>query len=354
MNATRHPFGTLSNGSAIESIELSNRNHVKVRVLTLGGILSRIEMPDRQGIFENILCGFNELSSYEAGHPYFGPIVGRFANRIGNGTFNLDGVHYVVSKNDIYGVPAGQQPKHHLHGGDHGFDKMVWAAELFENDSHAGVELRLGSCDGEEGYPGNVSVRVRYTLGDDNVIELDYLATTDKPTPLSLTNHAYWNLHGAGCGSILDQELTIFCNRFLVVDDELIPTGELKSVAGGSMDFLTAKKIGKDLARVPGGYDHCFIKDDSSTRLTPIARVHDPSTGRTLKVETTKPAVQFYGGHFLDGIHGSDDKVYEKYGALCLETQHYPDAMNHPHFPSAITSPKEVYHHITRFGLSVE
>jgi aldose 1-epimerase len=354
MNAQRSSFGALSDGTPVDKIELTNGNGLRVRFLTYGGILSRIEMPDRDGHVDNILCGFNSIDRYEAGHPYFGPLVGRFANRIGGASFTVDGKTYHVSANDIYGVPKGQAPKHHLHGGNIGYDKRIWGAETFEDAGCSGVVFTLESPDGEEGYPGNVSISVRCSLADDNTIELDYRATTDKATPLSLTNHAYWNLRGAGSGPILEQELTLPCPKYLVVDTELIPTGEIREVAGSPMDFREPKLIGLDIDKVPGGYDHCYCKENPESGLTPIARLQDPYTGRTLEVQTTMPAVQFYSGNFLEGVDGADGKVYEKHGALCLETQHYPDAMNHDNFPSAITRPGESYHHVTTYALSVE
>lgn len=348
MKTDRTLFGHLQDGKAVERITVSNSTGLTASWITLGGTLSSLEFPDRNGDITTLVCGFDSLADYEAGHPFFGVLVGRFANRIGNARFTVDGKTYELSKNDVYGVPAGQEPRHHLHGGFQGFDKKVWNAKLFEQERSAGVIFSYLSKDGEEGYPGNLDVEIICSLSEDNELAFNYKATTDAATPVNLTNHAYWNLAGAGSGSVANHLLTLHCPRYVVVDAELIPTGEIRDVENTPMDFRKSKRIGDDLARVPGGYDHCFVCENLSDRMKDLATLVEPSSGRAMDIRTTKPAVQFYSGNFLDGtIRGAGGHVYEKHGALCLETEFFPDSVNHPEFPSPLLLPGETYKHET-------
>lgn len=332
-------FGTTSEGKKVEKFTLSNSKGLTGAIMTLGGILISFKMPDRTGTVEEITLGFDTLDEYLAGHPYFGAIIGRFANRIALGKFQLEGVEYRLACNE--------KNINHLHGGNVGFDKVLWQAEAFQNSSSAGLRLSYLSPDGEEGYPGNLKVSVTYTLNEENELTFEYRAETDKATPVNLTNHAYWNLAGVGSGSILGHELLLNCSRYLPVTEALIPTGEMRLVQGTPMDFTTSKPISTDMDKVPGGYDHCFVTDPSDQELTPIARLYEPKSGRGMTISTTKPGVQFYTGNLLGEIRGAGGALFDKHGALCLETEFFPDAVNEPHFPSSILRPGETYHHIT-------
>lgn len=339
MNLTQEPFGISKDGKKVEKFTLSNSKGMTATVMTLGGILVSFKMPDRGGVVQEITLGFDTLEEYLAGHPYFGAIIGRFANRIAQGRFHLDGVTYTLVPNE--------KSTNHLHGGNMGFDKVVWQAEVFQDGASAGVKLSYLSPDGEEGYPGTLKVAVAYRLSEDNELKVEYWAETDKATPVNLTNHTYWNLAGAGSGSILGHELLLNCPKYLPVDDNLIPTGEIRPVQGTPMDFTSSKPIGLHMDQVPGGYDHCFVMDPLVRGLKPIARLHEPGSGRTMEISTTKPAVQFYTGNFLDKIRGAGGTLFDKHGALCLETEFFPDAVNQSAFPSAILRPGETYHHVT-------
>ena len=354
MKIERGDFGKLSDGSAVEAFHLTNKNGIYVRVLSFGGIMDRVEAPDRDGVKRNLVCGFDTLERYEAKHPFFGAMVGRFANRISGATFELDGTRYELAANDRTGLTEDEAPKNHLHGGRLGFDKRVWDAEPYQRDGAAGVVFTRVSPDGEEGYPGALSVAVRYELDEDNTITIDYEATTDKATPINLTNHGYWNLSGAGSGKIYDHVVSIACPKYLVVDEYSIPTGEIREVAGTPFDFRSPKRIGNDIDQVGIGFDHCFVRDDPNGRMEPIARVVDPTSGRVLEVRSTKPAIQFYTGNKLNSVKGADGAVFDKHGAFCLETQYYPDAVNKPNFPTAVLSPGETYKHTTTHTLAVE
>ena len=267
-----------------------------------------------------------------------------FSNRIAGGSFAVDTNEYTVARND-HGL-------HHLHGGVSGFHKVFWNAEGFERDSSAGVTFSYVSVDGEEGYPGTLDVKVRYSFNQAGELRIEYYAETDKATPVNLTNHAYFNLSGAGAGTIAAHLLQLNCGRYLPVNEELVPTGKIEDVQGTPMDFTEAKQIGKDLAKVKGGYDHCFIIDRDSAELSMAARLVEPDSGRALEVYTTKPAIQFYSGNFLDGIPGRKQEVYNKHGGLCLETEYYPDAVHHAHFPDVILRPGQEYKHTTVYKFS--
>jgi aldose 1-epimerase len=339
MTLTQEPFGTTREGKKVERFTLSNSTGITATVMTFGGILISLRMPDRKGAFEEITLGFDTLGEYEAGHPYFGAIIGRFANRIARGTFQLDGVQYTLACNE--------KNVNHLHGGNVGFDKVVWHADRLQDQDSVGVKFSYLSSDGEEGYPGNLKVTVTYSLNEENELRFEYWAETDKATPVNLTNHAYWKLAGAGSGPILDHELLLMCPKYLPVDDTLIPTGEIRPVQGTPMDFTGAKRIGLDMSQVPGGYDHCFVRDPSNQELTLMARLYETENGRGMAVSTTKPGIQFYAGNLLETTRGAGGAVFERHGALCLEAEFFPDAVNHPDFPSAILQPGDTYHHIT-------
>ena len=338
-------FGKTKDGDPVEIFTLTNSHGLRARVMTWGATLVSMSAPDRAGKFADVTLGFDTLDGYLGKHPYFGVIAGRYANRIAKGKFTLDGKEYTLAVNN--GV-------NHLHGGLQGFDKKNWSAR--QTHDSKGVSFSTTSADGEEGYPGSLQATVTYTLTEKNELRIDYDATTDKPTVLNLTNHAYWNLAGAGEGDILGHELTLHAAKFTPVDDGSIPTGKLESVVGGPMDFTKAKAIGKDFAQLtgtPGGYDHNFVIDAAHTP-SPAAEVSEPRSGRVMKVSTTEPGVQFYTGNYLDGtVTGKGGKAYKKNFGLCLETQHFPDSPNQPAFPSTVLRPGKAYRSTTVYEFSV-
>ena len=339
---SRAPFGALPDGRRVELFTLTNRHGIEVRAMTYGAIITSIQTPDRSGKRADIVLGFDSLAGYVAGSPYFGAVVGRYANRIALGQFTLDGVTYHLARNNGPNT---------LHGGTRGFDKVLWSAEPLENDSTSGVALRYESPDGEEGYPGAVSVRVTYTLTDSDELIVDYEASSTKPTPLNLSQHTYWNLHGDGQGSILDHLLTLNASSFTPVDSTLIPTGQLMPVTGTPFDFRQPTAIGARIGdaneqlRFGRGYDHNWVLDQATPGAwTHAARLEDPVSGRRIDISTTEPGMQFYSGNFLDGtIKGKGGRVYEHRTGLCLETQHFPDSPNHANFPSTILRPGQQY-----------
>ena len=336
---TREPFGVTQTGEAVELITLANRTGMTVRVMTYGGIITSLEVPDRSGTPGDVVLGYDSLAGYLQDSPYFGSIVGRYGNRIAKGRFTLNGTEYRLAVNN---------GPNHLHGGLRGFDKVVWAAEQFQGDSGVGVRLTHTSPDGDEGYPGTLNATVTYTLTDRNELVIDYEAATDRATPINLTQHSYFNL--AGSGDILGHVLTIAADRFTPVDSTLIPTGDLAPVEGTPFDFRSPHRIGARIdeddvqLRYGGGYDHNFVLNPDGPVLELAARLVDSISGRTLEIRTTEPGVQFYSGNFLDGsITGKGGVVYGHRSALCLETQHFPDSPNHPEFPSAILEPGQTY-----------
>ena len=346
----KETFGTTPDGKAVELYTLANSRGLEVRVITYGGIVVSIKTPDKQGKFADITLGFDDLAGYLTKNPFFGALVGRYGNRIGQAKFALDGKEYILAKNN--GPNA-------LHGGLKGFDKVVWQAQPFEKEGEAGVVLKYTSVDGEEGYPGTLNVTVTYTLDDSNSFSLDYYATTDKATPINLTNHAYFNLAGEGNGNILGEEMTINADHFTPVDATLIPTGKIASVKGTPLDFTHPAPIGARINDpyeqivLGGGYDHNFVINRQGPGLVLAARACDPASGRVLEVDTTEPGVQFYTGNFLDGVHGKHGHVYQKRAGFCLETQHFPDSPNKPEFPSTILRPGKSYHSKTVWKFSV-
>jgi len=340
----KEAFGTTPDGKAVELYTLTNTQGIEVRVMTYGGIIVSLQTPDKRGHLADITLGFDTLAGYLAKNPYFGALVGRYGNRIGNAKFTLEGKEYTLAKNN--GPNA-------LHGGLKGFDKVVWQAQSLQKSAEVGLILKYTSADGEEGYPGTLHVTVTYTLSDKNEFSIDYQATTDKATPINLTNHTYFNLSGEGSGSILGEELMLNADRFTPVDATLIPTGKIASVKGTPLDFTKPAAIGARINDkheqmvLGGGYDHNFVINRQGPGLVLAARVYDPTSGRVLEVDTTEPGVQFYTGNFLDGTPGKHGHSYKARDAFCLETQHYPDSPNKPDFPSTILKPKQTYHSTT-------
>jgi aldose 1-epimerase len=351
----RAPFGKTADGQPVELFTLTNAHGIQVQLTNYGGIITSLKTPDRSGRFDDIVLGYDSLSGYLHSSPYFGAIVGRYGNRIAKGRFTLDAVTYRLAVNN---------GPNSLHGGIRGFDKVVWKAEPFRNDGAEGVALEYTSADMEEGYPGSLRARVTYTLTDDNRLIVDYQATSDKPTPVNLTQHSYWNLGGDGSRDILAHVLTINADSMTPVDSTLIPTGEISPVAGTPFDFRTPMAIGARIdqrqntqIRYGGGYDHNFVLNRggaAADSLVHAAHVAEPSTGRTLDIFTTEPGIQFYSGNFLDGtITGKAGHVYKYRYGLALETQHYPDSPNHPNFPSTILRPGRQYRSRTVFAFGV-
>ena len=349
---TSVPWGSVG-GQAVNLYTLKSSKGMTVRITNYGGIIQSIDVPDRHGHTTNVALGFDNLDDYVTSSPYFGCITGRYANRIALGRFTLDGVTYQLATNN--GV-------NHLHGGNVGFDKRVWAASTVHDRNSVGLKLRYTSPAGEEGYPGTLSVEVTYTLNDRNEIRADYHATTDAATIVNLTNHTYWNLAGEGSGSIEDQVLKLNAGRYTPVDSTLIPTGEIAPVAGTPFDFTHATAIGDRIRDshpqivIGQGYDHNFVldrADPEDTSMILAARVSDPHSRRTLEILTTEPGIQFYSGNFLDGtLVGTSGHVYRQTDAFALETQHYPDSPNQPNFPSTVLRPGEVYQTSTIYRLS--
>jgi aldose 1-epimerase len=350
---TRQAWGRTTAGVAVDRYTLS-ANGMRVRILTYGGILQSIETPDRRGRPANVTLGFDNLRDYETKSPYFGCITGRYANRIAKGRFTLDGVQYQL--------PINNDPNS-LHGGTVGFDKHVWQATPMTTNDGVALRLRFTSPDGDQGYPGELTATVTYTLTDDRAIRMDYLATTSKPTVVNLTNHAYFNLAGEGSGTIDGHQLMLNASRYTPVDSTLIPTGAIDPVAGTPMDFRRATAIG---ARnrdgfpqlvIGRGYDHNWAldrRDDTYTRLELAARATDPGSGRQLTVLTTEPGIQFYGGNFLDGtLVGTSGRMYRQGDGFALETQHYPDSPNHANFPSTVLRPGQTYRTTTVYQFGV-
>jgi len=342
----QQPWGKMPDGTPVDLYTLRNSKGMEARITTYGGAVVSLTAPDRAGKFADVVLGMDSVDGYRSQTSFLGALIGRYGNRIGHAKFTLDGKTYELPKND------GDNT---LHGGPGGFDKKVWTAKPVPG----GLELTYVSKDGEEGFPGTLTAHVVYKLTDKNELEINYAATTDKPTVVNLTNHSYWNLAGAGEGDILGNELTINADRFTPVDSGLIPTGELKPVAGTPFDFTKPMAIG---TRIDGsdqqlqygkGYDHNWVLNKGNGGLTKAAEVYEPKSGRVMQVWTTEPGVQFYTGNFLDGtIHGKDGKTYPHRGALCLETQHYPDSPNKSEFPSTELKPGKTYKTTTIYRFS--
>ena len=353
------PFGMTHRGEAVSLYTLKNAHGMEAKVLDYGGIILSLRVPDRNGRLDDVVLGFDSLGDYERGSPYFGAIIGRYGNRIARGRFTLDGRTYTLATNN---------GPNHLHGGVRGFDKVVWTAAQFERGDSVGLVLNYTSPDGEEGYPGTLRATVTYTLTGKNELIFDYQATTDRPTPVNLTQHSYFNLAGDGKGDILGHVVTLNADRFTPVDSTLIPSGEIKSVAGTPFDFRTSTAIGARIdrndeqLRYGRGYDHNFVlnkggqggQGGTGGDMTLAARVYEPTTGRVMEISTTEPGLQFYSGNFLDGtLRGKHGVVYGHRSGFAMETQHFPDSPNKPAFPSTILRPGEEYRSRTiyRFGV---
>ncbi len=346
----KEPFGSTAEGQ-VDRFTLTNGNGMRVRVLTYGGILQSIEVPDRRGHTANVALGFDNLADYVAKSPYFGCITGRYANRIALGTFTLDGV--------VYHLPINNPPNS-LHGGTVGFDKHIWATTPFRRGGEVGLVMKFTSPDGDQGYPGTLSATVTYTLTRSNEIRMEYRATTDKATVVNLTNHSYFNLAGEGSGDTYDHRLFLNADRYTPVDPTLIPTGEIAPVAGTPLDFTRPTAIGARIRDafpqlvIGRGYDHNWVLNRrDTTSLVVAARVSEPRSGRVLTVLTTEPGIQFYAGNFLDGtLVGTSHRMYRQSDGFALETQHFPDSPNHPNFPSTVLRPGQLYQTTTVFQFS--
>ena len=328
-------FGKTAEGALVKLFTLRNAKGMSAKVMTYGGIITEITVPDRHGAMTNVVLGAADFDQYRKGFPASAAVIGRFANRIAKARFTLDGVEYKLAANN---------GPNHLHGGRKGFAQVIWQSKALPAGLHeASVQFAYLSQDGEEGYPGNLTVKVTYTLTDDNELRIDYEATADKATPINLTNHAYFNL--AGAGDVLDHELWLAAERYTPADDELIPTGEIASVKGTPLDFTTPTRIGARIDQLkpkPGGYDHNFVLNGDGKSLVLAARASEPRSGRVMEVRTTEPAVQLYTGNHL------------KHGGFCLETQHYPDSVNRPAFPSTILRPGHTFKSTTSFTFSAK
>jgi len=342
MGVSQESFGQTNDGQAVTAFILENANGVKVKVIDYGATIVSIETPDRSGTLADIALGFDDIAGYQGSdNPYFGATCGRYANRINKGRFTIEGTDYSLAINN---GPCS------LHGGLVGFDKKVWSATI-DGD---GVKMTLESPDGDEGYPGALSIEITFSLSDEDELALKYAATTDKATVVNLTNHSYFNL--AGSGTVRNHVITINADRYTVVDDDAVPSGELRAVAGTEMDLLSPTAIGKNIDAVQGlGYDHNYcINQAAPGELTLAAKVLDPNSGRTLECLTTEPGVQFYTANYLDGFTGKNGIVYEKQTGFCLETQHYPDSPNQPEFPSTELAPGETYTQTCIYKFGVE
>lgn len=338
----KQSFGKTEDGQPVDLYTLTSKSGMEVSITNYGGTVVTLKVPDRNGKLDDVVLGYDKLEDYAAGKAYFGAIIGRYANRIAHAKFTLNGITYTLPKND---------GDNHLHGV---FNKRVWSAKDISGSAGQALELTYVSKDGEDGFPGNLSVQVVYTLTDQNELKIDYSATTDKDTVLNLTNHCYFNLAGQGNGDILQHQLVIRADRFTPVDANLIPTGELRSVKGSPFDFTTATGIGARIdqddpqLKLGRGYDHNWVLNSgTSGSLSVAAQAYEPHSGRVLEVSTTEPGLQFYTGNFLDGIRGKQGKVYNRRYAFCLETQHFPDSPNHPAFPSTVLKPGQHFRSTT-------
>jgi aldose 1-epimerase len=343
---TKAPFGKMPDGTPVEIYTLQDGT-IEARILTYGGVIQSLKVPDRKGKMGDVVLGFDSLDQYIKSSPFFGAIIGRYANRIGNGEFKLDGKTYTLAKNE---------GKNTLHGGVVGFDKVVWKAKEIPD----GIQLTHLSKNGDQGFPGDLTAVVRYTLVG-NMLRIDYSATTDKDTVVNLTNHSYFNLSGQGNGTILHDEVKINASRFTPVDAGLIPTGKLEPVAGTPFDFRKLTVVGSRIdedneqLKFGKGYDLNWVLDKPAGQMGEAAEVYDPESGRVLQVYTTQPGLQFYTGNHIEGpLHGKDGKVYDFRSALCLETQHFPDSPNHPKFPTTELKPGQRYHQVTEFKFSTK
>ncbi|MEQ8787347.1 MAG: aldose epimerase family protein [Pirellulaceae bacterium] len=345
MTVKKSEFGKTSDGSTASLYTCTNDPGTVVKLTDYGATVVAVIAPDKNGRSESICLGFDDVAGYEKHTAYFGCVVGRYGNRIAKGRFTLDDEAYHLATNN---------GENHLHGGLKGFNRYLWKSEPIERNGEVGVRFQRTSKDGEEGYPGNLKVTVEYTLDNSNKLKISYRAATDKPTVVNLTNHAYWNLGGAGSGTVLDHQVKLNADRYLAVDDGLIPTGETPSVKGTPMDFTMPHAIGSRIGEIdadPQGYDHCYVLNSGGGKLAHAATVRDPGSGRVLQVETTEPGIQFYTGNFLNGA--KENGGHPQYGAFCLETQHFPDSPNQAKFPSTVLRPGETYQTTTVYRFLV-
>ncbi len=341
-SVTRRKLATDPEGQSVYEYQLTNSHGMQVSLINWGAAVIMVRVPDRNDKYENVTLSFEKVESYFEPGPYFGAICGRYSNRIAGGIFKIGETQFKLATNN---------DTNHLHGGIRGFNRRFWKAEKVKNDGTVGVKFHLESPDGEENYPGTLSIDVTYWLTERSELKIEYEATTDKPTVLNLTNHCYWNLGGAGSGDILGHELTLDCQHYLPVDKTLIPTGDRATVSGTPMDFLSPQPIGSRIEKVEGGYDHCYTVTGADGSLKRVAQVHDPKTGRVMEILTTEPGIQFYTGNFLDGE--AKNGGFPKHGAFCLESQHFPDSPNQPDFPTTLLKPGETYHQTTVHRFSV-
>lgn len=349
-------FGKMPNGAVIHQYTLTNKHGASVKVITYGGIITEMHVPDKDGKLDDVALGFDNLAAYLKGHPYFGCITGRYCNRIAAGKFTLDGTEFKLATNNA---------PNHLHGGKEGFDKKVWTCPVYgtagivtDDNATAYIQLTYTSPDGEEGYPGALETKVTYFWSNRNVLTIEYEATTSKPTVVNLTNHAYFNLRGLKGGDILGHELQVFADKYTPAGPTLIPTGKIEPVKGTPFDFTTVKTMGKDIAQVmsdPNGYDLNYVLNRKGKGMFLAARVSEPTTGRVMEVHTQEPGIQLYTGNFLDGtLTGKGGVVYKQHSGFCLETQHFPDSPNQPTFPSVVLKPGETYRTRTEYAFTIK
>jgi aldose 1-epimerase len=348
---TKQPFGKTADGKPVDIFTLTNAKGMEAKIMTYGGIVVSLKTPDREGRLDDVVLGFDTLEPYLKGHPFFGALVGRYGNRIAKGRFKIDGKEYSLLVNN---------GENHLHGGKLGFDKKVWKAKSGKSTEGQTLELKYTSADMEEGYPGKLDVTVTYTLTNDNGLKIDYRATTDKNTHVNLTNHSYFNLAGAGSGDILGHEMMINAYQATKVDKGLIPTGEIVNIKGTALDFTSPMTIGarieanEEQLQLGVGYDHNYVINGGGKGLTLAARVSEPTTGRIMEVMTTEPGVQFYSANHVNNVAGKGGKTYQKRGAFCLETQHYPDTPNKKEFPTTLLRPGQTYSTTTIYKFSAK
>ena len=348
---SKKSFGTAPGGYEVTEFTLTNRRGIEVKVINYGCTITSLKVPDRHGVFADIVLGYDDLEGYLQSNAYIGCVVGRFANRIAHGKFSLEGKEYVLAQN---------LPPHHLHGGVKGFSHAVWSAEEIETEEGVGIRFTHMSPDGNEGYPGNLQVGVTYMLGDDDALSFEYDAVTDQPTIINLTQHTYFNLHGSN-EPILDHQLLIHADHFLPVDETMIPTGEIRSVEGSPFDFRTFKEVGRDIEEddlqlaIGHGYDHCWVFNHPSGDMHHAATLYDPLSGRRMEVYTTEPGMQLYTANFLQSkMDGKNNEVHTPRSGLCLETQHFPDSPNQPGFPRVILYENESYYSKTLLTFKVQ
>ncbi|SFZ91998.1 aldose 1-epimerase [Flaviramulus basaltis] len=352
LSITNSEFGKMPDSTVVEQYKLVNNNGVEVNIITYGGRITSLKVPNKKGDFENVVLGFDNLDDYLKENPFFGALIGRFGNRIAKGKFTLEGKDYTLATNN---------GENHLHGGIKGFDSVVWEAEPIEEKENSILKLTYLSKDGEEGYPGNLKITVIYTLTKDNALEVSYEATTDKTTVVNLTQHAYFNLSGDFSKDILNHDVVINSNTYLPVDETQIPTGEIRNVKGTPFDFTSVKKIGKEIAinneqlKLGGGYDHCWIVNGEKGNMNFVASAYDETSGRFMEVYSEEPGMQFYTANFLDNtLPIPNGGTYAKRTGFCFETQHYPDSPNQKDFPTTILEPGEIYSTKTTYKFSTK